>query len=236
MRLDLYLTKHCSVQSRNKACELIKSNKVKCDGVIISKPSFNVEPNASIELLEEHFYVSRAAYKLKHFLEEIDLNIAHLSALDIGSSTGGFAQILLEKNVQNVTCVDVGSNQLHDKIKHHPNLKFFENTDIRDFKPKKPFELVTCDVSFISIHHLLNVINELSSSKIIILFKPQFEVGSQVKRDKKGVVKNTNAIQTAKHSFLEATSKLHWQLIKSSQSQVLGKQGNHETLYYFTKN
>lgn len=236
MRLDLYLTKHCSVQSRNKACELIKSNKVKCDGVIISKPSFNVEPNASIELLEESFYVSRAAYKLKHFLEEIDLNVAHLNALDIGSSTGGFAQILLEKNVQSVTCVDVGSNQLHDKIKHHPKLSFFENTDIRDFKTQKPFELVTCDVSFISIHHLLNVIHDLSSSKIIILFKPQFEVGTQVKRDKKGVVQDTNAIQTAKNSFLEATLKLHWQLITSSQSQVLGKQGNHETLYYFTKN
>jgi 23S rRNA (cytidine1920-2'-O)/16S rRNA (cytidine1409-2'-O)-methyltransferase len=125
MRLDLYLTKTFNIQSRNKACELIKSEKVKIDGMIISKPSFNVEENHIIELLEDDFYVSRAAYKLKYFLEELpDFILENKNALDIGSSTGGFTQIFLKMNVKKVTCVDVGSNQLHERIKHNKNKLF----------------------------------------------------------------------------------------------------------------
>lgn len=101
MRLDLYLTKTFNIQSRNKACELIKSDKVKIDGIIISKPSFNVEQNHKIEILEDDFYVSRAAYKLKYFLEELpNFILKNKNALDIGSSTGGFTQILLENDAK----------------------------------------------------------------------------------------------------------------------------------------
>jgi 23S rRNA (cytidine1920-2'-O)/16S rRNA (cytidine1409-2'-O)-methyltransferase len=90
MRLDLYLTTNFNIQSRNKANELIKSNKVKCNGAIITKPSFNVEDHHTIELLEEDFYVSRAAYKLKYFLDELHLEFKNKEALDIGSSTNSF--------------------------------------------------------------------------------------------------------------------------------------------------
>jgi 23S rRNA (cytidine1920-2'-O)/16S rRNA (cytidine1409-2'-O)-methyltransferase len=194
MRLDLYLTKTFNIQSRNKACELIKSEKVKIDGSIISKPSFNVEENHKVEILEEDFYVSRAAYKLKYFLQELKyIELKNKNSLDIGSSTGGFTQILLENDVKKVTCVDVGSNQLHQRIKHNPKIEFFENTDIRVFKSDDIFEIVTCDVSFISILHIIEDINRLASKDIIILFKPQFEVGTNVKRDKKGVVKDKTA-------------------------------------------
>lgn len=235
MRLDLFLTKTFDIQSRNKACELIKSSKVKIDGVIITKPSFNVEQTQDIELLEDAFYVSRAAYKLKYFLEEIQLNIEAKNALDIGSSTGGFTQILLENQVKSVTCVDVGSNQLHEKVKHDPRITFFENCDIRDFKSSLPFELVTCDVSFISLHHILSAIHALSCGDIIILFKPQFEVGNNVKRDKKGVVKDAKAIEKARSAFLDATQLLSWSLIHASKSQLQGKDGNCEELFYFKK-
>jgi 23S rRNA (cytidine1920-2'-O)/16S rRNA (cytidine1409-2'-O)-methyltransferase len=235
MRLDLYLTTNFNIQSRNKANELIKSNKVKCNGAIIAKPSFNVEDHHTIELLEEDFYVSRAAYKLKYFLEELKLNLENKEALDIGSSTGGFTQILLENNVQKITCVDVGSNQLHPLLKNHPKIEFFEQCDIRNFKPNKPFEVVTCDVSFISLHNILNAIDELSSSEIIILFKPQFEVGNTVKRDKRGVVQDPKAIELARLQFLDATQLLHWSLLKSSISKLQGKEGNQEELFYFKK-
>jgi 23S rRNA (cytidine1920-2'-O)/16S rRNA (cytidine1409-2'-O)-methyltransferase len=124
MRLDLYLTQNFDIQSRNKASELIKNKKVRVDSQVITKPSFDVAEDSNIELLEEDFYVSRAAYKLKYFLEEIDLDLSNLKALDIGSSTGGFTQILLEKNVENVTCVDVGSNQLHERIKDNSKITF----------------------------------------------------------------------------------------------------------------
>ena len=106
MRLDLYLSKNFDIQSRNKALELILSNKVRVDGKIVSKASFLVDEKMKIELLEEDFYVSRAAYKLKYFLDELknknEINLKDKIALDIGSSTGGFTQILLEFDIQKV--------------------------------------------------------------------------------------------------------------------------------------
>lgn len=235
MRLDLYLVNNFDLQSRNKASELIKANKIKIDGVIITKPSFNVEENHQIEILEDEFYVSRAAYKLKYFLEEINIDLENKNALDIGSSTGGFTQILLEQNVKKVTCVDVGSNQLHNKIKQNSNIEFYENTDIRDFKRNEDYEIVTCDVSFISILNIIEAINYLAFKDIIILFKPQFEVGNNVKRNKKGVVLNDVAIEEARQKFLQTTQNLNWKLNYSSFSKLQGKDGNAEELFYFSK-
>ncbi|RXK07130.1 23S rRNA (cytidine-2'-O)-methyltransferase TlyA [Halarcobacter bivalviorum] len=235
MRLDLYLTKHFDIQSRNKASELIKSKKVKVDEKIISKPSFIVDENSKIELLEEDFYVSRAAYKLKYFLEEFNIDIKNKTALDIGSSTGGFTQILLEKEVKSVICVDVGSNQLHERIRDDKRITFFENQDIRTFESDDYFEVVSCDVSFISILNIIEDIHRLSKDKIIILFKPQFEVGNNVKRDKKGVVKDNKAILKAREKFLEKCKQLDWNLIACAKSKLEGKDGNEEELFYFNK-
>ncbi len=236
MRLDIYLTTTFNIQSRNKASELIKSNKVKCNGEIITKPSFNVEEFDKIELLEDDFYVSRAAYKLKYFIEELkNFELKNKNALDIGSSTGGFTQILLENEILRVTCVDVGSNQLHEKIKNDKRIEFYENKDIRDFVSDEIFDIVTCDVSFISILHIIEDINRLASKDIIILFKPQFEVGTNVKRDKKGVVKDKNAILKAREKFLDYTFSLNWKLEYSSISKLQGKEGNEEEFFYFKK-
>lgn len=124
MRLDLYLTKNFDIQSRNKALELIKANKVNINGKVVSKASFLVDENMIIELLEEDFYVSRAAYKLKYFLQEQKIDLKDKTALDIGSSTGGFTQILLENGIKKVICVDVGSNQLHERVKHDKRINF----------------------------------------------------------------------------------------------------------------
>ncbi len=236
MRLDIYLTTTFNIQSRNKASELIKSNKVKCNGEIITKPSFNVEEFDKIELLEDDFYVSRAAYKLKYFIEELkNFELNNKNALDIGSSTGGFTQILLENEISKVTCVDVGSNQLHEKIKNDKRIEFYENKDIRDFVSDEIFHIVTCDVSFISILHIIEDINRLASKDIIILFKPQFEVGTNVKRDKKGVVKDKNAILKSREKFLDYTFSLNWKLEYSSISKLQGKEGNEEEFFYFKK-
>ena len=236
MRLDQYIKEHYNIQSRNKANELIKSNKIKVDNQIITKPSFDVNEDNKIEILEEDFYVSRAAYKLKYFLKELPkLDLKNKNALDIGSSTGGFTQILLEENIKSVTCVDVGSNQLHERIRNNSKITFFENMDIRNFKSQEDYRLVTCDVSFISILNILEDINRLSSEKIIILFKPQFEVGTNVKRDKKGVVKDKKAIVKARDNFLTQTQFLNWKLKYNSISKLQGKDGNEEELFYFSK-
>ncbi len=235
MRLDLYLTQNFNIQSRNKANELIKASKVKVNKKIISKASFIVEDDMNIELLEEDFYVSRAAYKLKYFLDEIKIDLKDKVALDVGSSTGGFTQILLENSVEKVVCVDVGSNQLHERIKNDKRIEFFENCDIRNFKSKICFDILTCDVSFISILNIIDSINSLNFKKIIILFKPQFEVGINVKRDKKGVVKDKLAIEKARENFIAKTLELKWKLEINSLSKLQGKDGNDEELFYFSK-
>lgn len=235
MRLDLYLTNYFDIQSRNKASELIKAKKVKVDGKIISKPSFITSQEHNVELLEDEFYVSRAAYKLKYFVEEFNINLEDKEALDIGSSTGGFTQILLEKGIKSVICVDVGSNQLHERIRDDKRITFYENQDIRTFESEKKFEVVTCDVSFISILNIIKHIDLQAKNEIIILFKPQFEVGTNVKRDKKGVVKDKKAIELARQKFLDTISALNWKLIYNSKSKLQGKDGNEEELFYFSK-
>lgn len=235
MRLDQYITKHFEIQSRNKALELIKDNKIKINGSIVSKSSYQVNENDVVEILQSHSYVSRAAYKLQYFLDENPLNLEGYNCLDIGSSTGGFSQVLLKNNVQSITCVDVGSNQLHDTIKDNPKIKMYENTDIRNFQSHTPFDLVTCDVSFISLHNILDNIDALAKNEIIILYKPQFEVGIHAKRDKKGVVKDPKAIDLARLRFIDATALLHWKLQRHIPSKVKGKEGNIEEFFYFTK-
>lgn len=234
MRLDKYLHMHQFTSSRNQAQELIFNEKVKVGDKIITKASYQVH-NEQVIILEEHLYVSRAAYKLKSFLKDHAISVADKYCLDIGSSTGGFVQILCESGAKSVTAVDVGKDQLHHTLLHDPRVESFEETDIRAFQSDKQFNLVTCDVSFVGISSIINEINRLANDAIIILFKPQFEVGRDVKRDKKGVVKDSKAIILAFEKFETLTHSLGWHQIFKSYSKVKGKEGNEEIFYYFKK-
>jgi len=235
MRLDKYITQNYDIQSRNKASELIKAGKVLVNDKIIKKTSFDIAGDEIVTINEDEFFVSRSAYKLKYFLEDNKISVKDKIAIDIGSSTGGFTQILLNNVIKSVTCVDVGTNQLHPSIKSDKRIIIAENTDIRKFESNTTYELVTCDVSFISILNILDDINRLSSNEIIILYKPQFEVGKDIKRDNNGVVLDIVAIQKERENFLEATEKLNWKLEIANESKLAGKSGNIEELFYFKK-
>jgi len=234
MRLDLYLYKNHYTQSRNYAKELIKNSLVKVDGKIVTKSSMLVS-NPKIEIIAKDLYVSRAGKKLKAFLLDKDIKIEGIRALDIGSSTGGFIEVLLEFGAKSVDGVDVGKDQLHPKIKEDKRVKSFEECDIREFKPDVKYDLITCDVSFVGLKYILKDIDRLSKSDIIILFKPQFEVGRDVKRDKKGVVKDKRAIIIAQENFEKDIKELNWSLLIKEESKVSGKEGNIEIFYYFKK-
>ena len=234
MRLDKYLVRKGYFESRNRSLDAIKRGKVFVDGVVV-KASHKCDENTNIDIDEEKFYVSRAAKKLELFLEEYPMDLEGKEALDIGSSTGGFVQILLENRVASVACVDVGSNQLHHSLRENKKLDIYEETDIRDFKPKKPFEVLTCDVSFISILQIIDAIDRLSCSDMILLFKPQFEVGRGVKRDSRGVVVNQEAINEVIEKFESKTIELGWELCYSRLSKLAGKSGNIEYIYHFKK-
>ena len=234
MRLDKYLVKKGYFESRNRALDAIKRGRVYVDGEVV-KASFKCNDENIIDIDEEKFYVSRAAKKLELFLEEYSMKLEGKNALDIGSSTGGFVQILLENRVASVACVDVGSNQLHASLRTDDRVNVFEETDIRDFQALKAFDLVTCDVSFISILKIIDAIERLSCSEMILLFKPQFEVGRAVKRDSRGVVVNQEVIAKAQERFEAKTAELGWELCFSTTSKLSGKSGNIEYIYHFRK-
>ena len=236
MRLDKYLVEEAYFESRNRALDAIKAGKVKVNGKA-AKPSVKVDRDTLIEIEDEKFYVSRAARKLENFLNEYEVDLRDKKALDIGSSTGGFAQIVLERGVATLDCVDVGRDQLHRSLREDGRLSLHEETDIRDFTASEPFEVVTCDVSFISILQIIETIDSLSrdGADIVILYKPQFEVGREVKRDSRGVVQDLDAIARKKEAFEAHAKELGWELKRQARSQVRGREGNQEYLYHFVK-
>ena len=236
MRLDKYLVEEGYFESRNRANDAIKAGQVTVDGKK-AKASAKIDENSMVEVEDTKFYVSRAARKLENFLDEHSMDFKGKRALDIGSSTGGFAQVVLENDVASLSCVDVGKDQLHISLRENEKVSLFEETDIREFQSDEGFELITCDVSFISILKITEDIDRLSQSStdIIILYKPQFEVGKDVKRDSKGVVQDLDAIARRKEEFEVETVKLGWVEKYQALSKVAGKEGNQEYLYHFVK-
>ncbi len=236
MRLDKYLVDEGYYESRNRANDAIKAGLVLVDGKK-PKASAKVDENTVVEVQDSKFYVSRAGRKLENFLAEHAVDMKGKRALDIGSSTGGFAQIVLENGVATLDCVDVGTDQLHISLRENEKLSLHEGTDIREFKSQKIFNLITCDVSFISILKITDDIDRLSGigCDIVILYKPQFEVGKDVKRDSKGVVQDLDSIARRKEAFEAEAKKLGWDEVYQSESKVTGKEGNQEYLYHFVK-
>ncbi len=284
----------------------------------------NLNPNgAKIELVGE-IYVGRGALKLKSFLAAYPLEVKGKNALDVGSSTGGFVQILLQNGVKSVTALDVGSSQLDESLRADSRVIVAENTDVREFTagfqnsakdakfdgseqnlktqiepnfkfgksnfarqdgflgelskdaftpsnlrqigaktgevnsagvnlaPKiqdaeldsstaknvaPKFDLITCDVSFISLKEILPSIDALAGQNcdIILLFKPQFEVGRSAKRNKKGVVTDAKAVREARAKFELAAANLGWIMRQTLECEVKGKEGNAEFFYAFNK-
>lgn len=236
MRLDLYMLEKGISESRNKAQEAIKSAQVFVDGRVCTKASLELNEKSTVEVLNQNDHVSRAADKLQGFLKQNpSIKIEGKECLDIGSSTGGFVQILLKNGASRVTCIDVGKDQLHSSLRQDPRVDVYEQTDIRVFQADKTYDVLTCDVSFISLDQIIANIDELSRDIIIILFKPQFEVGKGIKRNKKGVVKDKEAIKRVMSDFEAKTFAMGWKQLQKEESIVKGKEGNEEMFYYFTK-
>ena len=159
------------------------------------------------------------------------LNLAGADVLDVGSSTGGFVQILLQRGAKSVTALDVGSSQLSEILRRDPRVIVRENTDIREFASEKKFDLITCDVSFISLNLILKSLASLAKSALIVLFKPQFEVGAKIKRNKKGVLKDEKAVRAARVKFERLCAELGLATLHASACKITGKEGNREFFY-----
>ena len=250
MRLD-----HFVVQTywftRNKAQQLIESGLVSIEEKIVTKTSFQVDWDEDVLLREEKcvHWVSRSAGKLDGFLNQLEawgvqIQIKGRKALDIWSSTGGFTQVLLERWIDHVDAVDVGTNQLHETIRNNPKVSSYEQTDIRTFHPTIQssnqffiYDIIVCDVSFISLHEIVPHILRFSDSKtdIVVLFKPQFEVGREYLR-KTGVPRNKEIVQQKIEEF-EQLLNHNWLIIQSkSLSTVIWEAGNEEWMIFLKQN
>nr|WP_314379833.1 SAM-dependent methyltransferase [uncultured Campylobacter sp.] len=159
------------------------------------------------------------------------LNLVGADVLDVGSSTGGFVQILLQHGAKSVTAIDVGSSQLSEILRRDPRVIVRENTDIRKFESEKKFDLITCDVSFISLNLILKSLASLAKSALIVLFKPQFEVGAEIKRNKKGVLKDEKAVRAARVKFERLCAELGLAVLYAGACKITGKEGNQEFFY-----
>ncbi len=231
-RLDILLVKRKLVVSRNQARFLIEKGKVKVNGVIFKKPAKLVGQDVLIDLDLNDFYVSRAGLKLKAALDYFKISVKDKVCLDVGSAKGGFIDCLLKSKAKLVYGVDVGQNQLAENLKNNKKVIFFEKTDIRNFKENIKVDLITVDVSFISLKLVVPFLKNFLKEKgeIVLLFKPQFEVG--LKFLKKGIVKNQKLALTALENFLIFLKKFDFIFVDYFCSVLPGKKGNLEYFIY----
>lgn len=201
MRLDDRVKEIFNI-SKTKAQKYIREGIVKIDDKIITKPGYILkdEEKYNIEIIEEknrYIYVSQGALKLKKAVKEFNLEeiLKDNICIDIGSSTGGFTEILLENGVKKVYSIDVGTSQLDEKLKKNNKVISIENTDFRNIQIDKEnkfrnddIDTIVGDLSFISLKKIIDKIVEISPENIILLIKPQFEVGEDIARKYNGVI------------------------------------------------
>jgi len=236
MRADKYLVEHAYFETRAKAQAAIASGKVRVDGVTLTKPSQSIAKGAVIQAEAAHPYVSRAALKLVAGLEAFDLNPAGRTCLDVGASTGGFTEVLLERGAAKVIAVDVGRDQLHHRLRLDPRVLSLEASDARTLTLDQiggaAPDLVVCDASFISLEKVLDRPLDLAApgAGVIALFKPQFEVG-RAHVGKGGIVKDDAAIQTAQDNARAFLARAGVRVDQVIDSPIRGGDGNREFLF-----
>ncbi len=238
-RLDAYIAEHGLAQSREKAKKLIIDGNVKVNGIVVNKPSVSVEGTENIEVTSYDRYVGRGAYKLLGAFEYFDISVDGLVCADIGASTGGFTQVMLENNAKKVYAVDVGHGQLASILVNDDRVINCEGVNVRDL-PSDFFEddvmFAACDVSFISLSLILPALyNSISgSARVVVLIKPQFEAGRSAV-DKHGIVKDRKVHINVLESMCAVFAKIGFSVSGLTYSPISGGDGNIEYLALLDK-
>lgn len=239
-RLDKILIQRNLVSSRTRAEEIIRTHGVIVDGKLINKTGKKFPVDCEIKMVEDEIpWVSRGALKLIAALEEWKPNIKGKTFMDIGASTGGFTEVLLNDGAAKVYCVDVGSDQLHEKVKLRPEVINLEKTHVRELNNRiisEPVDGCVIDVSFISLKKVFPFIHSFirENGFVIALVKPQFEVGKD-NIGKGGIVKNKSLYPQVLEDVADEAKKNNLEMIGSIESPVLGGDGNMEFLMYLRK-
>jgi 23S rRNA (cytidine1920-2'-O)/16S rRNA (cytidine1409-2'-O)-methyltransferase len=234
-RLDRLLVDRGLAESREKAQALIMAGEVLLNGQKAAKPGQPVADDAAVEVLARPPYVGRGGLKLAAALRHFSIDAAGKTCLDIGSSTGGFTDAMLQSGARRVHAVDVGAGQLAWSLRTDARVSLHEGLNARELKPEdigEPVDLLTCDVSFISVTLILPAAVPLlrPAGQMVILIKPQFEVGKgQV--GKGGIVRDPQLHQAACQRVSGAVRELGFET-DIMDSPILGAEGNKEFLLY----
>jgi 23S rRNA (cytidine1920-2'-O)/16S rRNA (cytidine1409-2'-O)-methyltransferase len=232
-RIDRLLVERGLFDSRAKAQAAIAAGLVSANDTPVRKASDEIPVDAALRAKPAHPYVSRGGVKLAAALDHFGLDPRGRVCLDVGASTGGFTQVLLERGAHRVYAVDVGRGQLHDSLRARPEVVSLEETDIRKCSPatfRETPNLVSVDVSFISLKLVLPVALKLVAhrTQLVALIKPQFEAGPGAV--KKGIVRD-EAVQRAVCGEISAlVSSLGWRVLGLIPSPIAGGDGNAEFL------
>ena len=234
-RIDRLLVERGLAPTREKAQALIMAGVVLVDGRKAAKPGQPVDAGSRLEVLAQPPFVSRGGLKLDAAIVHFGIRVAGRVCLDIGASTGGFTDCLLQRGAARVHAVDVGAGQLDWKIRTDARVVVSEKLNARYLRPEdigEPIELAVCDVSFISVTLILPAVTPLlqPSGEMVILVKPQFEAGKgQV--GKGGIVRDPELHQAACRRVDDAVRQLGFETAVM-ESPILGAEGNREFLLY----
>lgn len=248
MRLDVYLTENGLCKSRTAAQTLIKSGGVELNGAVCTKCGAEVSEGAAVRITGEILrYVGRGGLKLEKALSEFGIDLCGKTCLDIGASTGGFTDCMLQNGAKKVFAVDVGSNQLDKKLRADSRVVSLENTDIRSFSFDEfgltdGADFIGTDVSFISLKLIFPHIFRLlkSGGSAVTLIKPQFEAATALCAGKSAIGKN-GIVRDAKIRMKIAeelktfASQCGFEIMGLTESPITGGDGNVEYLLYLKK-
>lgn len=237
-RLDQYLQEKYNNYTRNQIQSWIMQGKVKINEKIVTKSGTQVSDKDEVILkVDEIKYVCRAGWKLEKALDFFQIDPKGLIVLDAGLSTGGFTDCLLQRGAEKIYGVDVGFGQVHEKIRQNPQVIVMERTNLRYLKTlPENVDLVTLDLSFISILKVMEVVSSLikDSGKLITLIKPQFEA-ERHEVERGGIIKNPVVHTRIVETLTNEISHYGFKLIGVIESPILGNEGNKEFLAYFLR-
>lgn len=235
-RLDTLLADRELVDSREQAKRLILAGEVLVDGELHSKPGQSVPVDASIEIKQPLRYVSRGGLKLEKALQVFDVDVSGKTALDVGASTGGFTDCLLQHGARHVYAVDVGYGQLAWKLRRDSRVCVIERLNARGMDPSLfnlPVGICVVDVSFISLRTVLPAVKRCveAGGDVILLIKPQFEAGREYV-DKGGVVRNSQVHVNVIRSLVQFVEGMGMSVLGITYSPIRGPAGNIEYLLW----
>ncbi|MBQ8172220.1 MAG: TlyA family RNA methyltransferase [Oscillospiraceae bacterium] len=237
VRLDVYLAENGMCKSRTAAQSLIRNGGVSVNGTPCEKPSCEISEQDDVKITGEQLrYVGRGGLKLEGALNSFGIALQGLVCLDIGSSTGGFTDCMLQNGAARVYAVDVGTDQLDGKLRADSRVVVMERTDIRTAQLPEVVDFVGTDVSFISLKQVIPHIFRMlkGGGTAVALIKPQFEAGRSA-LNKKGIVKDEKTRRRTVDDIKEFAQQCGFEVLGLTESPIHGGDGNIEYLIHLGK-